>query len=90
MGVKKIIKLFDLVILLGLICYLIIACEKTTQKVVVIYTSVDQIFSEPILHDFEQKTGIKVKAVYDVEAAKTTGLVNRLLAEKNYPSLKLG
>jgi hypothetical protein len=31
------------------------------------------------------KTGIKVNAVYDVEAAKTTGLVNRLIAEASNP-----
>ena len=54
-------------------------------KEVVIYTSVDQIYSEPVLDRFEMETGIKVKAVYDVEAAKTTGLVNRLIAEKNRP-----
>jgi iron(III) transport system substrate-binding protein len=52
---------------------------------VVIYTSVDQVFSEPILDKFEKETGITVKAVYDVEAAKTTGLVNRLIAEKDNP-----
>jgi iron(III) transport system substrate-binding protein len=45
----------------------------------------DQIFSEPILKDFEKQTGIKVKAVYDIEAAKTTGLVNRLIAEMANP-----
>jgi iron(III) transport system substrate-binding protein len=52
---------------------------------VVIYTSVDQVYSEPVLKEFETRTGIRVLAVYDVEAAKTTGLVNRLLAEKNNP-----
>ncbi|MDN2481506.1 extracellular solute-binding protein [Vibrio agarivorans] len=52
---------------------------------VVIYTSVDQVFSEPILKEFENKTGIKVKALYDVEASKTVGLVNKLLAEKKNP-----
>ncbi|MCB1764652.1 MAG: extracellular solute-binding protein [Candidatus Competibacteraceae bacterium] len=52
---------------------------------VVIYTSLDQVFSEPILQAFEQRTGIQVKAVYDVEASKTTGLVNRLIAEKDHP-----
>ncbi len=52
---------------------------------VVIYTSVDQPFAEPILQDFESRTGIQVKAVYDVEAAKTTGLVSRLLAESSQP-----
>ncbi|TDX51155.1 extracellular solute-binding protein [Orenia marismortui] len=52
---------------------------------VVIYTSLDQIYSEPIIKEFEEKTGIKVKAVYDTEATKTVGLVNRLIAEKNNP-----
>ena len=52
---------------------------------VVIYTSVDQVYSEPILKKFEAATGIRVLPVYDVEAAKTTGLVNRLLAEKDRP-----
>jgi iron(III) transport system substrate-binding protein len=52
---------------------------------VVVYTSVDQIYSEPILKEFENRTGIHVLAVYDVEATKTTGLVNRLIAEKSRP-----
>jgi iron(III) transport system substrate-binding protein len=52
---------------------------------VIIYTSVDQVYSEPILQKFEDKTGIKVKAAYDIEATKTTGLVNRLIAEKSNP-----
>lgn len=60
-------------------------CTHRTRNEVVIYTSLDQIFSEPILKEFEAKTGIKVKPVYDIEAAKTTGLVNRLIAEKNHP-----
>lgn len=63
----------------------VIGCAKKETKEVVIYTSLDQIFSEPVLKEFEKKTGIKVKAVYDVEAAKTVGLVNRLIAEKNNP-----
>ena len=53
--------------------------------VVIIYTSVDQVYSEPILARFEEETGIEVRAVYDVEAAKTTGLVNRLIAERANP-----
>ncbi|CAB1062764.1 Ferric iron ABC transporter, iron-binding protein [Olavius sp. associated proteobacterium Delta 1] len=52
---------------------------------VIVYTALDQIFSEPILQEFEKTTGIKVKAVYDLEATKTTGLVNRLIAEKAHP-----
>lgn len=52
---------------------------------VVIYTALDQVYSEPILKAYEKQTGIKVKAVYDIEATKTTGIVNRLLAEKRNP-----
>jgi iron(III) transport system substrate-binding protein len=55
------------------------------EKQAVVYTALDQIFSEPILKDFETETGISVKAVYDIEAVKTTGLVNRLIAEKRRP-----
>ncbi len=68
-----------------LILPLLLTCSTEKKDIVVIYTSLDQIFSEPILKEFESKTKIKVKAVYDTEAAKTTGLVNRLIAEKSNP-----
>ncbi len=55
------------------------------DRVVVVYVSEDQVFSEPILQDFERETGIKVKAVYDTEEAKSTGAMNRLIAEKENP-----
>jgi len=65
-----------------------VGCQKNgssdTQEVVV-YVSEDQVFSEPILKDFEKETGIKVKAVYDTEETKSTGVMNRLIAEKNNP-----
>jgi iron(III) transport system substrate-binding protein len=64
---------------------LVVACGARGSEVVV-YVSLDQPFSEPILKTFERETGIKVKAVYDVEAAKTTGLVNRLIAESSRPN----
>jgi iron(III) transport system substrate-binding protein len=52
---------------------------------VVVYVSEDQVFSEPILKDFERETGIEVKAVYDTEETKSTGVMNRLIAEKDNP-----
>ncbi len=61
-----------------------ISCSKNSNEVVV-YTSVDQIFSEPVLKDFEKETGIKVKAIYDTEETKSTGVLNRLIAEKDNP-----
>ncbi len=59
-------------------------CGASKEEVVV-YTAVDEVFSESILDAFEQETGIQVKPVYDTEANKTTGLVNRLIAEKDHP-----
>lgn len=55
------------------------------ESTVVVYVSEDQVFSEPILKDFERDTGIRVKAVYDAEETKGTGVMNRLIAEKNNP-----
>lgn len=55
------------------------------QGEVVVYTALDQIHSEPILREFERQTGIRVKAVYDAEDAKTTGLVSRLIARRKDP-----
>lgn len=52
---------------------------------VVIYCSVDRTFSEPILAEFEKRTSIRVNRVYDTEAGKTTGLVNKLIAERESP-----
>src|SRR6266436_7178413 len=61
------------------------SCRATSSKTVVIYVSEDQVFSEPILKDFEKDTGIQVKTVFDTEEAKSTGVMNRLLAEENNP-----
>src|SRR5439155_8437156 len=55
------------------------------ENAVVIYVSADRPYSEPVLQAFERKTGIAVKAVYDTEETKSTGLANRILAEKSNP-----
>jgi iron(III) transport system substrate-binding protein len=55
------------------------------EKKVIVYVSHDQDISEPILKEFEEASGIKVEALYDTEATKTVGLVNRLIVEKNNP-----
>ncbi|HWN96289.1 MAG TPA: extracellular solute-binding protein [Methylomirabilota bacterium] len=64
----------------------VVSCrDKGTERSVIIYTSQDQQFAEPILTEFTKETGIKVRAVYDSEAVKTVGLANRLLAEGKHP-----
>jgi iron(III) transport system substrate-binding protein len=60
-------------------------CGKKEGQTVIVYTSQDEVFAEAIFQDFEAQTGIKVKPVYDSEAVKTVGLVNRLLKETNNP-----
>lgn len=68
-----------------LLLFILTACSNSKENSVVVYTSVDRNYSEPIFKSFEKETGIKVLAVYDVEATKTTGLVNRLINEKENP-----
>ena len=64
---------------------LLAGCGADGGQTVVVYVSEDQVFSEPILKDFERDTGIRVQAVFDTEESKSTGVMNRLLAEKNNP-----
>jgi len=55
------------------------------DMLVVVYTSMDQVFAERVFDEFEQASGIRVLAVYDTEATKTVGLVNRIISEKENP-----
>ncbi len=59
------------------------SCRPTSS--VVVYVSEDQVFSEPILKNFERDTRITVKSVFDTEESKSTGVMNRLIAEKDNP-----
>ncbi|MGB4440663.1 MAG: extracellular solute-binding protein [Coriobacteriia bacterium] len=59
-------------------------CASSAPEVVV-YASVDQVYAEPILEAYERETGVRVRAIYDTEASKTTGLAQRLLAEVDRP-----
>ena len=52
---------------------------------VVVYTSVDQVFSAPIFRACQDKTGLKVRGGFDTEETKSTGMVNRLMAEAGHP-----
>lgn len=61
-------------------------CGENTEKAtapdhVTLYCSVDEVFARGVLSKFSQTTGIQVKTVFDSEAGKTTGLVNRIVEE---------
>ncbi len=71
--------------LLACLAFLAAGCGKNESSVVVVYTSQDEVFAEPIFREFEAETGIQVQPVYDSEAVKTVGLVNRLLTEQSHP-----
>ena len=43
------------------------------------------MFSEPVLRAFERESGIRVRAVFDTEETKSTGVLNRLIAEASHP-----
>ncbi len=73
---------------LFIISLISISCNSNSNEVVV-YTTVDQVFSEPILKEFEKETGIVVKVVYDTEETKSTGVLNRIIAEKDNPQCDL-
>src|SRR5437870_12211137 len=77
-------KSIGVVVTLALIPILT-SCRASSSRTVVVYVSEDQVFSEPILRDFERESGVRVKPVFDTEEAKSTGVMNRLLAEKNNP-----
>lgn len=61
-----------------------LGCRSAAEEVVV-YTSVDQVFSEPVFREFERQSGLAVRAVFDTEETKSTGVLNRILAESGHP-----
>lgn len=71
---------------LGVVCVGFLAgCGAGGGRVVVVYTALDRSFSEPLLTQFEARTGIRVLAKYDTEATKTVGLVNAIRMERLRP-----
>ncbi len=71
-------------LLAGVVILASAGCRQSSREVVV-YTSVDQVFSEPVFRAFEQESGIRVRAVFDTEETKSTGVLNRLIAEGGSP-----
>ncbi|XZE53312.1 extracellular solute-binding protein [Planctomycetaceae bacterium SH139] len=69
----------------GVLCCLLPGCVPQAENEVVIYSSLDQEFSAPILSGFVREHDKKImpKAKFDVESTKTIGLVNRLVSEQD-------
>jgi iron(III) transport system substrate-binding protein len=60
-------------------------CRRDEGPTVVLYVSADEHVARQVIAAFEKQTGIRVAMVGDTEAKKTTGLVERLRAEKAKP-----
>lgn len=83
----KIMKWLTSLALFGFIG-LIVGCDgdrAVPEGEIVVYTSVDDVFARPVAERFQAETGIQVKLVPDTEETKSTGLLNRLIAEKKRP-----
>ncbi len=59
--------------------------SEKDAAVVIVYTSVDDVFARPVAESFTDETGSEVRLVPDTEETKSTGLLNRLIAEKSRP-----
>jgi iron(III) transport system substrate-binding protein len=59
--------------------------QRAAGPEVVVYCSLDPVFSREVLSRFEAETGIRVRDVQDTEATKTTGLVERIRRERSSP-----
>ncbi|MEM9646164.1 MAG: iron transporter, partial [Planctomycetota bacterium] len=66
-------------------------CVPRAEMDVVVYSALDEEFSDPILKGFERtqdsETGVIAK--FDVESTKTVGLVSQIIAEKSRPQCDL-
>jgi len=78
--------------LVASVAVLLLGCDRgssspgqSSSNQVVVYTSVDDVFARPLAELFQRETGVEVKLVPDTEETKSTGLVNRLIAEKDRP-----
>jgi muramoyltetrapeptide carboxypeptidase LdcA involved in peptidoglycan recycling len=56
--------------------------SSSSQNEVVVYTALDSVFSEQILDDFSQQTGIQAAPKFDTESTKTVGLTQAIIAEQ--------
>ena len=72
----------------GIVCFVVLlaSCGRGNDaQFLVVYTSVDEVFARPVAERFQRDTGIEVRLVPDTEETKSTGLLNRLIAEKERP-----
>lgn len=77
-------------LLAALVALCLTSCDRkgntSDANTVVLYSSMDEGVIRPIIDLYEKRRGVKVLLVGDTEATKTTGLVQRLIAERGKPT----
>ena len=61
-----------------------LACSRSADTVrdeLIVYCSIDEVFGRSVLDAYQARTGRKLSVVFDSEAGKTTGLVNKIIRE---------
>jgi len=81
-AVRSCLPLVFVLLLVGL---LLTACRPAANEEVVVYTALDQEFSESHFDTYRNLTGVEVVAKFDTEANKTVGLTEAILAERDRP-----
>lgn len=79
------LKRYAAVGLIGLVVASRASGDPPLAGQVVIYSSLDSEFSEPVLTAYAKRTGTRVLPKFDVESTKTVGLTQSLIAEARRP-----
>jgi iron(III) transport system substrate-binding protein len=61
----------------------------SSRSQVVVYSSQDREFAEPVLKEYEKQAGVEILTKFDVESTKTVGLANDIIVEKARPRCDL-
>ena len=72
-----------LAVVIVLLVYYVVRAGRPERLVV--YCAHDSVYSEKILREFEKRTGVAVARVFDTEATKSLGLVERIVRERDAP-----
>ncbi|HET6252028.1 MAG TPA: extracellular solute-binding protein [Tepidisphaeraceae bacterium] len=60
-------------------------CHRRSGDEIVVYCGVDEPYASKIFADFEDQTGMRIAAQYDIESSKSVGLAGKATAEKDNP-----
>jgi len=68
---------------------LINGCTGGADNEVVVYCALDSEFSQPIIEQYQQETGVAVRPKFDFESTKTVGLAEAIIREGDQPRCDL-